>query len=140
MDLSKFQDDTILAEWMLSETEQGEHANLSMEIGDWSRAHRAHDPTQPRNPSAHQHDAPAYLRTKRSRTGLACHQWSGCARTGRHLQKTRNTTLPNRLCPRPLYRRHHRWRHLQNNLSRRHLERAHHPSRGSHGSHQNGLV
>ena len=38
MDLSKFQDDAILAEWMLSKTEQGEHANLSMEIGDWNRA------------------------------------------------------------------------------------------------------
>ena len=38
MDLSKFQDDTILAEWMLSETEQGEHTDLSMEIGDWNLA------------------------------------------------------------------------------------------------------
>lgn len=38
MDLSQFQDDTILAEWMLSETERGEHTDLSMEIGDWSRA------------------------------------------------------------------------------------------------------
>ena len=38
MDLSKFQDDAILAEWMLSEAEQGEHTDLSMEIGDWNRA------------------------------------------------------------------------------------------------------
>lgn len=38
MDLSKFQDDTILAEWMLSEAEQGEHADLPMKIGDWNRA------------------------------------------------------------------------------------------------------
>ncbi len=38
MDLSKFQDDTILAEWMLSETEQGEQINLPMKIGDWNRA------------------------------------------------------------------------------------------------------
>ena len=38
MDLSKFHDDTILAEWMLSEAEQGEHIDLPMEIGDWSRA------------------------------------------------------------------------------------------------------
>lgn len=38
MDLSKFQDDTILAEWLLSEAEQGENTDLSREIGDWSRA------------------------------------------------------------------------------------------------------
>ena len=38
MDLFKFQDDTIRAEWMLSEAEQGEHADLSTEIGDWSYA------------------------------------------------------------------------------------------------------
>lgn len=38
MDLSKYQDDTILAEWILSEAEQDEQADLPMEIGDWSRA------------------------------------------------------------------------------------------------------
>ena len=30
MDLFKFQDDTILAEWMLSEVEQDEHADLHL--------------------------------------------------------------------------------------------------------------
>ena len=38
MDLSKFHEDTILAEWVLLETEQGEHTDLPMEIGDWNRA------------------------------------------------------------------------------------------------------
>ena len=38
MDLSKFHDDTILAEWMLSEAEQGEQIDLPMKIGDWNRA------------------------------------------------------------------------------------------------------
>ncbi len=38
MDLSKFQDDTIISAWMLSEYEQSEHADLSMESGDWSCA------------------------------------------------------------------------------------------------------
>ncbi len=38
LDHSKFQDDTILSEWILSEAEQGEHTDLSMKIGDWSRA------------------------------------------------------------------------------------------------------
>ncbi len=38
MDLSRFQDDTILAEWMLSEAEQGEHIDFATEIGDWNRA------------------------------------------------------------------------------------------------------
>ena len=38
MDLSKFHDDTILAEWMLVEAEQGEHIDFSTEIGDWNRA------------------------------------------------------------------------------------------------------
>ena len=31
MDLSKFQDDTIISAWTLSESEQSEHADLSME-------------------------------------------------------------------------------------------------------------
>ncbi len=38
MDLSKFQDDTILSEWTLVEAEQGEHADLPMDSDDWSRA------------------------------------------------------------------------------------------------------
>ncbi|MCY3868804.1 MAG: hypothetical protein OXG87_04550 [Gemmatimonadetes bacterium] len=38
MDLTKFQDGTILAEWMLSEAEQGEHTYLPREIGDWNSA------------------------------------------------------------------------------------------------------
>ena len=38
MDLSMFQDDAIVAEWTLSEVEQGEQIDLPLEAGDWSRA------------------------------------------------------------------------------------------------------
>ena len=38
MDLSKFQDDTIRAEWLLAESEQGEQVDIPMQIGAWGRA------------------------------------------------------------------------------------------------------
>ena len=38
MDLAKFQDDTIRAEWPLAEIERGEQVDIPMHIGDWSRA------------------------------------------------------------------------------------------------------
>ena len=38
MDFSMFQDDAIVAEWTLSEVEQGEQIDLPLEAGDWSRA------------------------------------------------------------------------------------------------------
>lgn len=38
MDLSKFQDDAIESEWMLSDAEQDEHVTLPLDVGDWGLA------------------------------------------------------------------------------------------------------
>lgn len=38
MDLSKFQDDAVASEWMLSEAEQGENVTLPLDVGDWGLA------------------------------------------------------------------------------------------------------